>query len=199
MKIFSLTVYGTTGIVSKDKPLRTPADFKGQLVSINTPLQGDYIKALGGAPVVIDWLDDVPSLQKGLVTASILSSPAGLYPMGYYDVCKYYTDNKLYAGCMVISMNLDRWKEMPNAVQKMLLEAGEDFAVDQYQTFKKVEEDFTKAIEDEGMTLIYLTPQERAEWIKAVQPVIDAYWASLPADIAEGLQAAAKRANSKFP
>jgi TRAP-type transport system periplasmic protein len=199
-KLIAPFVYGHKDVYSVSKPVKTLEDWKGLLVSINTNLESNMIKALGAAPVVIDWSDELPSLQKGLITAGTLSSLSGLAPMKYADVCKYYTFAYMKGGAGVIGINLDVWKAMPKDIQDMMLSTAKDAFTAQSNYFKSGEEgEWFQGIQQQGMTVYTLPSAERNRWIETTKPVADAYWASLPADIATQMKQNAADGNTKYP
>jgi TRAP-type C4-dicarboxylate transport system substrate-binding protein len=199
-KLLLTGVYGHKDVYSVSKPVKTLADWKGLLVSINTGIESDMVKALGGAPVLIDWVDEIPSLQKGLINAGIISALAGLYPMHYADVCKYYTYAYMKGGLQFIAINLDIWKAMPKDMQDLLISTGQDYANAMNAFFKEGEEgSWLQGIQDQGMTVYTLPTAERNNWIAATKQVSDNYWAGLPSDITAKMKEYADQANKEFP
>lgn len=199
-KLVTTFVYGKKDVYTVNKQIKILADWKGLLVSINTPLESDLVKALGAAPVLVDWVDEVPSLQKGLINAGIISSLAGLYNVGYADVIKYLTVCNRAGGMGFIAINLDVWKGMPKDIQDIMLKTAQDFTNSFNKAFKQGEEvDWLQGIEKQGVTIYNLPIDERNKWITATKPVADSFWKGLPSDQAKALQDAVASSNSKFP
>jgi TRAP-type C4-dicarboxylate transport system substrate-binding protein len=198
-KLLILGIYGTKDVYSVDKPVKTLEDWKGLLVSINTPIESDMVKALGGAPVLVDWIDELPSLQKGVINAGIISAPLGLGPMGYSDVINYLTIASMKAGINFFSINLDVWNDLPRKIQNEMLEAAEVYAVNFNETFKKMEIEYIEQLKSEGVEVYYLPKEEHDRWVAATRQVSDDYWNSLPQDITKKFKDFAASANSKFP
>jgi TRAP-type C4-dicarboxylate transport system substrate-binding protein len=198
-KLICMAVYGSKDIYSVDKPVRTLEDWQGLLVSVNTPIESDMVNALGGAPVVTDWVDELPSLQKGVINAGIISAPMGLQPMQYSDVINYLTVAGMKGGMNFIAINLDIWEDMPKDIQDLMLECASEYADNFNETFKSTEGDCIALLESEGVTVYYLPEDERDRWVEACQQVCDDYWDSLPQDIAQKFKDFAASANSKFP
>jgi TRAP-type C4-dicarboxylate transport system substrate-binding protein len=198
-KLLTTFVYGKKDVYTVNKQIKTLADWKGLLVSINTPLESDLVKSLGAAPVLIDWVDEIPSLQKGLINAGIISSLAGLIN-GYSDVIKYLTVCNRAGGLGFIAINLDTWKAMPKDIQDLMLKSWQDFTISFNKSFKQGEEvDWLQGIQKQGVTVYNLPVDERNKWITATKPVADGFWKGIPSDQAKALQDAAASANSKFP
>ena len=199
-KLITTFVYGKKDVYTTAKQIKTLDDWKGLLVSINTPLESDLVKSLGAAPVLIDWVDEIPSLQKGLINAGIISSLAGLYSSGYADVIKYITVCNRAGGMGFIAINLDVWKAMPKDVQDIMLKTWQDFTVGFNKAFKQGEEvDWLQGIQKQGVTVYNLPVDERNKWITTTKPIADSFWAGLPSDQAKALKDAATAANNKFP
>ena len=199
-KIINTFVYGKKDVYSVNKQIKTLADWKGLLVSINTPLESDMVTALGGAPVLTDWVDEIPSLQKGLINAGIISSLAGLYNVGYADVINYITVCNMKGGMGFNAINLDVWNAMPKDIQDLMIETGKDFYLKFNKEFKEGEEKtWLEGIKSQGVEVYNLPVDERNNWIAATKPIADSFWDGLPDDIAKALKDAAAAANSKFP
>ncbi|MEJ2739099.1 MAG: TRAP transporter substrate-binding protein [Dehalococcoidia bacterium] len=198
-KIIVTGIYGTKDVYSVDKAVKTLDDWKGLLVSINTPIESDMVKALGGAPVLVDWIDELPSLQKGVINAGIISSPIGLGPMGYSDVINYYTIASMKGGMQFFSMNLDVWDSLPKSIQNTMEDAAWDYADNFNETFKNTEKQTIEQLKSEGVEVYYLPKDEHARWVAATQQVTDDYWNSLPQDITKKFKDFAESANSKYP
>jgi TRAP-type C4-dicarboxylate transport system substrate-binding protein len=198
-KLITTFVYGKKDVYTASKQIKTLADWKGLLVSINTPLESDLVKSLGAAPVLIDWVDEIPSLQKGLINAGIISSLAGLVS-GYSDVIKYLTICNRAGGMGFIAINLDIWKAMPKDIQDIMLSTAQDFTLKFNKDFKQGEEvDWLASMQKQGVTVYTIPTDERNKWIAATKPIADGFWAGLPSDQAKALQDAAAAGNSKFP
>lgn len=198
-KLICMAVYGSKDVYSVSKPVETLADWQGLLVAINTPVESDMVKALGGAPVVTDWVDELPSLQKGVINAGIISAPMGLQPMQYSDVIKNITIAGMKGGMNFIAINLDIWKDMPKDIQDLMLECASDYATGFNNIFKSTESDCITQLESEGVTVYYLPEDERDRWVEACRQVCEDYWNSLPQDVAQKFKDFAASANSKFP
>jgi TRAP-type C4-dicarboxylate transport system substrate-binding protein len=199
-KLIAPFVYGHKDVYTVNKPVKVLEDWKGLLVSMNTNIESNTIKALGAAPVVIDWADELPSLQKGLITAGTLSSLSGLAPMKYADICKNYTFAYMKGGAGVIGINLDIWKAMPKDIQDMMLSTGKEAFLAQSNYFKAGEQgEWFQGIKDQGMAVYTLPSSERTRWIDATKSVADGYWAGLPSDIATQMKQYATDANNKYP
>jgi TRAP-type C4-dicarboxylate transport system substrate-binding protein len=198
-KLLTTFVYGKKDVYTVNKQIKTLDDWKGLLVSINTPLESDLVKSLGAAPVLIDWVDEIPSLQKGLINAGIISSLAGLVG-GYADVIKYLTICNRAGGMGFIAINLDVWKAMPKDIQDLMNKTWQDFNVTFNKAFKQGEEvDWLQQIQKQGVTVYSIPTDERNKWIAVTKPIADGFWKGLPSDQAKALQDAAASANAKFP
>ena len=176
-KLLTTFVYGKKDVYTVNKQIKTLDDWKGLLVSINTPLESDLVKSLGAAPVLIDWVDEIPSLQKGLINAGIISSLAGLVG-GYADVIKYLTICNRAGGMGFIAINLDVWKAMPKDIQDLMNKTWQDFNVTFNKAFKQGEEvDWLQQIQKQGVTVYSIPTDERNKWIAVTKPIADGFWA----------------------
>jgi len=116
-------------VMSANKPIRVPADYKGLKMRIqSSKVLGDEIKALGAIPQVMAFSEVYQALQTGVVDGTE-NPPSNFYTQKMQEVQKYLalTDHG-YLGYAVI-VNKKFWDGLPADVRthrvRALLERGE--------------------------------------------------------------------------
>jgi TRAP-type C4-dicarboxylate transport system substrate-binding protein len=186
-------------MTSVKKQVKTLEDMKGLLIGVTGPTMSSTMKALGGSPVMEDWTQDLQSLQKGVIDASVAGIPHALVMNKYADVIKYAVNAPFSSSEIVNTINLDIWKSLPADVQAALTAGGttmEDYC---NTAFKAGWNDDFKALSAAGVTVFVPGAAELARWAQAVSPVTDAYWKTIPADAAANYKDLAAKANAKYP
>jgi C4-dicarboxylate-binding protein DctP len=159
-------------VLSSNKPIRTPADAKGQKIRINSSkVNQSIIKAIGALPQSMAFSEVYQALQTGVVDGADGNLP-NLYTQKQYEVQKHVTmTNHTYSGYVVVA-NKPFWDKLPADVRTEL-HGAMDEAV-RYND-KVVAEDNAKAlaaIKASGKTQVHEpTAQEKALWMKALLPV----------------------------
>jgi C4-dicarboxylate-binding protein DctP len=152
-------------VMSANKPLRAPADFKGQKMRIQSSKVLDtQMRSVGAIPQVMSFSEVYQALQTGVVDGTE-NPPSNLYTQKMYEVQKYVTlSNHGYLGYAVI-VNKKFWNGLPSDVRGQLegaMKAATDFA---NAVAQKDNDDSLAGVKKSGKSaLITLTPQERAAW-----------------------------------
>ena len=159
-------------IMSANKPLHAPADFKGLKMRIQSSKVLDaQMRALGANPQVLAFSEVYQALQTGVVDGTE-NPPSNMYTQKMHEVQKHVTvSNHGYLGYAVI-VNKKFWDSLPADIRTELDSAMK--AATAYANAIADQENgrALDAIRKTGKTTIYeLTPQEKAEWRKALLPV----------------------------
>ncbi|MES2076365.1 MAG: TRAP transporter substrate-binding protein [Pseudomonadota bacterium] len=159
-------------VMSANKPLRMPADFKGLKMRIQSSKVLDaQMRALGANPQVLAFSEVYQALQTGVVDGTE-NPPSNMYTQKMHEVQKHVTvSNHGYLGYAVI-VNKKFWDGLPPDIRSAL-----DKAMKEATTFEKAiaqrDNDLAlEAIKKTGKTEIYtLSVKEQAEWRRVLLPV----------------------------
>jgi C4-dicarboxylate-binding protein DctP len=159
-------------VLSANKPLKVPADIKGQKMRIqSSKVLEAQMRAVGAIPQTMAFSEVYQALQTGVVDGTE-NPPSNMYTQKMHEVQKHaiVTDHG-YLGYAVIA-NKKFWDGLPADVRKEL-EAAMAEATKYANTIAKQENDQSlDKIKAAGKTAVYVpTPQERAAWKKAMVPV----------------------------
>ena len=159
-------------VMSANKPLRKPEDFKGQKMRIQSSKVLDaQMRQLGANPQVMAFSEVYQALQTGVVDGTE-NPPSNLYTQKMHEVQKHVTvSNHGYLGYAVI-VNKKFWDGLPADIRTALDGAMKEAtkyanAIAQQENDKALD-----AVRKSGKTEIYvLNDKERADWRKALLPV----------------------------
>jgi C4-dicarboxylate-binding protein DctP len=159
-------------VLSSNKPMKLPADVKGQKMRIqSSKVLEAQMRAVGGIPQTMAFSEVYQALQTGVVDGTE-NPPSNMYTQKMHEVQKHaiVTDHG-YLGYAVIA-NKKFWDGLPADVRKEL-EAAMAEATKYANTIAKQENDQSlDKIKASGKTTVYVpTAQERAAWKKAMIPV----------------------------
>ncbi|MFZ0611582.1 MAG: TRAP transporter substrate-binding protein [Desulfobacterales bacterium] len=152
-------------VMSANKALRMPADFKGLKMRIqSSKILDAQMRALGAIPQVMAFSEVYQALQTGVVDGTE-NPPSNLYTQKMFEVQKYVTiSDHGYLGYAVI-VNKKFWEGLPADIRTQLEGAMQDatkFANDIAK--KKNEEDLASVKASGKSEMIPLTPEEKAAW-----------------------------------
>ena len=159
-------------VMSANKPLRKPADFRDLRMRIQSSKVLDaQMRALGANPQVLAFSDVYQALQSGVVEGTE-NTPSNMYTQKMHEVQKYVTvSNHGYLGYAVI-VNKKFWDGLPTDIRRALDNAMKEATVYEKAIAQRDNDAAPAAIRKTGKTqVITLTAQEQAEWRAAMVPV----------------------------
>ncbi|EZP41814.1 C4-dicarboxylate-binding periplasmic protein precursor [Janthinobacterium sp. HH104] len=171
-------------VMSANKPLHMPADFKGLKMRIQSSKVLDaQMRALGANPQVLAFSEVYQALQTGVVDGTE-NPPSNMYTQKMHEVQKHVTvSNHGYLGYAVI-VNKKFWDGLPPDIRGQLEKAMREATTFEKAIAQRDNDQALDAIKKAGKTQIYtLTVQEQAEWRKALAPVQKAMEARIGKDL----------------
>jgi C4-dicarboxylate-binding protein DctP len=159
-------------VMSANKPLHKPADFKGLKMRIQSSKVLDaQMRALGANPQVMAFSEVYQALQTGVVDGTE-NPPSNLYTQKMHEVQKHVTNSDHgYLGYAVI-VNKKFWDGLPADIRTGLEKAMKDATKYANAIAKQENDKAMEAVKASGKTTIYdLSDKEKAEWRKALLPV----------------------------
>jgi len=182
-------------IMSANKPLHLPADFKGLKMRIQASKVLDaQMRALGANPQVLAFSEVYQALQTGVVDGTE-NPPSNLYTQKMYEVQKYVAmSNHGYLGYAVI-VNKKFWDGLPADIRGELNGAMVEATKYANAIAQKENDSAMDAIRKSGKTTVYnLTDAEKAAWRNALRPVQQ----QMEGRIGKGLIAAVNQESAKL-
>jgi C4-dicarboxylate-binding protein DctP len=182
-------------VMSANKPLKTPADFKGQKMRIQSSkvLEAE-MKALGALPQVLAFSEVYQALQTGVVDGTE-NPPSNMYTQKMHEVQKYATvSNHGYLGYAVI-VNKKFWEGLPPDI-RATLEGAMNEATRYANAIAETENaDALAAMKASGKTEFYeLSAAEKDAWKKALLPVHQEMESRVGKDLLKAFYAEAEKA-----
>ncbi len=155
-------------VFTSNKPIRRPADLKGQKIRIQSSKVTDaQMRGVGALPQVLAFGELYQALQTGVVDGQ--ENPiTHVYTQKFYEVQRYMTlTDHSYHGYVVIA-NKKFWESLPPDIRKLLTSALDDTTAYFYQMAKLENDEALEAIRKIGRMEIHTpTPQEMGEWKRA--------------------------------
>ena len=159
-------------VMSSNKPMHAPADFKGMKMRIQSSKVLDaQFRTLGANPQVMAFSEVYQALQTGVVDGTE-NPPSNLYTQKMHEVQKHVTmSNHGYLGYAVI-VNKKFWDGLPADVRTQLEGAMKDATKYANAIAQQENDKAMAAVKATGKTEIYaLNDKEKADWRRALAPV----------------------------
>jgi C4-dicarboxylate-binding protein DctP len=171
-------------VMSANKPLKTPEDFKGQKLRIqSSKVLDSQMRAMGANPQSLAFSEVYQALQTGVVNGTE-NPPSNLYTQKMHEVQKYVTlSDHGYLGYAVI-VNKKFWAGLPADIRTTLEGAMKDATKYANDIAKKDNDEALAAVKKSGKSqFVTLTPQERAAWRKAMDKAHKEHMSRIGADL----------------
>ena len=159
-------------VMSANKPLRMPADFRGLKMRIQSSKVLDaQMRALGANPQVLALSEVYQALETGVVDGTE-NPPSNMYTQKMHEVQKHMTlSNHGYLGYAVI-VNKKFWDGLPADIRASLEAAMRDATTFEKAIAQRDNNLALAAIRKAGKTAIHTpTAAEQAAWRQALLPV----------------------------
>jgi len=159
-------------IMSANRPLRTPDDFLGLKVRIqSSKVLEAQMKALDAVPQVMAFSEVYQALQTGVVDGTE-NPPSNMYTQKMHEVQRHATiSNHGYLGYAVI-VNKKFWDGLPADVRGNLDRAMREATTYVNQIAEQEQTDAMAAMRAAKTTTFHeLTDAERKQWLAALTPV----------------------------
>jgi C4-dicarboxylate-binding protein DctP len=159
-------------VMSANKPLRMPEDFKGLKMRIqSSKVLEAQMRALGAIPQVMAFSEVYQALQTGVVDGTE-NTPSNEYTQKMHEVQKYtMLSDHGYIGYAVIA-NKKFWDGLPPDVRAALQKAMAEATTFSNEIAQKENDEALEAIRKSGKSeVLPLTPEQKAAWRKALEPV----------------------------
>lgn len=193
---------GFRQVTNSKRAIRTPADVKGlRLRVVGSPIFIDTFRQLGADPVNMNWGDAVTAFQQGVVDGQ--ENPVGvLVPIQIFQYHKYATFWNYLVDPVIFYWNKKQWNAFPADIQKIIKESAEEAAIyekalcraglDGQKSLDILKNKFNhnmevpepvKWLESNGMTVTFLSDEERNAFIEATKPLYDKWIPKIGQDV----------------
>jgi tripartite ATP-independent transporter DctP family solute receptor len=151
-------------IVTSKVPFKNLAELKGLKLRVpNIQVYIETWKTLGATPTPLAFTETFTAIQQNTVVAQ--ENPIILsYNSSFYDVCKYLIETNHVFSVDLFIFNKKYFEGLPADVQKILTEAANEAAQWHNAEFFRIESDYKKKFQEQGVTII---EPDRAEFIAA--------------------------------
>jgi len=164
-----MVAIGNTGrwrsFYTTKKLIKTAADMKGvKMRVINSPLQIEFIKQMGGNPTPVAWGEVYTSLKSGVIEGT-KNAATDIIPNNMHEVCKFVSLDE-HADLYGFYWMSDSWlKSLPENYQNLVVEGVRQMAEIQSNWNKQYENQALTEFAASGGTIYVPTPEEKATFL----------------------------------
>lgn len=175
VEVLYMQSHGPGRIHSKNKPLETLADFKGEKIRAGGTTS-DIVKSLGAAPASTPMPEVYQALQKGVMDGGIWDMSASIdwklaEVVDYTMMC----DEVAYNTGFFLVINKEKWNELDPEVQTVMKEIAPQYVEKHGKAWDEADQRGIAFMKKLGKGIIDIKPEECAKWGSAVEPMVDKY------------------------
>lgn len=165
--------YGGTILLSKGKPIVTPADMKDKKVRVFGKTLGEFVKSVGGAPASISGSEQFLAYQRGTVDAGMTGVTA-VDARKLYQVMDYLTVTNHADIEFIVLINDKTWLGLTEGQRAIMSKAARRVEKELREAMGKLEADAFAAVRGK-IKVIELTPAQVADWQKSTASVVGTF------------------------
>lgn len=163
------------GILASKKPMTNLKDLAGMKIRA-TGLSAKIVTALGATPIAMSQGETYEALQKGVADATFCPMET-LKGWKQGEVIDYIIDTRAigYSTAMFAVMNKARWDALPGDIKTIFNEVSAQWIDKHGLAWDKSDAEGEEFVKSLKKTFVSLTPEQEAELIAAVAPILDDY------------------------
>ncbi len=183
--------------VTTNKPIASVADFNGlKLRTMQNPNHMAYFTALGASPTPMDYSELYISLQQGTIDGQENAYDL-IVANKLYEPQKYVTETNHLIHALIMMMSKAKYDALPDDIKAIV----EESVIEAHQYGRQVAderiESRKKIITDYGLTINEISPELRADMLKAAEPVYDKIRSEVGSDLVDALLGAIEEAEKR--
>ncbi len=165
MRYLYTNVISAESGVRGNKEFHRLSDYKGSKIRMSGMFQGQILKDIGAAQVMVAGQEIYSALEKGVIDAAEFSTPDNDWALGFQEMTKVWNVPGWHqpgsnAGIMI---NKKAWDELPKSVQAKLKAAAMANALWSATHFNMESGIYAKKFMDKGVKVVHLDDASLAE------------------------------------
>jgi len=179
MVVLGVGAGGPYQFYAKDFEVRTPQDLKGKKWGVSGSTACKFIELLGGAPTTMSSGELYLALQRGTIDGCTRPFITGIGRKLYEVVGNLSVTNMAYY-CSFLIINKKKWDSLPNDVQEIMKKAAKKRDHEMMEMVEVFIDEAVRLFEQKGVKVHIATPEEKAQFKKAGEPVYDWWLKKVP-------------------
>lgn len=171
----------SVGWVAK-KPLRTADEFKGAKLRAWNPLLTEWIKRMGGSPLVIPYGELYTSLATGVIEGNAGGAQVAI-DLKLYEVAKYYSVWPQQLVLYIDVVNTKSFNELPADLKAILVEEAKKSADDIWAFYINIDKAQENLIAQKGVEVVRPAETELAKARKIEKDLFTEWYTQQKPDV----------------
>lgn len=163
--------FGSVTLFLKFK-VNTLEDLKKKSICTTPGAWKEALERLGANPLVLPLQERYSALERGIAAGSI-TSLSGAIGSGFSQITKYFIEPTIHpTNNVALFINLRSWNSLPGHLQKLMTETIIEMEAEQYEFFKKDDENARAELIKAGMQACQLEPSAAKVYTDAWNGVV---------------------------
>ena len=177
---------GYRNLTNSKRAVSSPEDVKGMKVrTMENPMHLDAWRAMGANPTPMAFGELFSAMQQGVVDGQ--ENPWGtIYLQNFPEVQDFATDTGHVYSPFVLMIGQKFFDDLPADLQDVVMEAAKISRDRNRELNRKYNKEYLEKLKD-IMTVVELTPEQRAAFQNTVRPVYDKYSDIIGQDLIDGV------------
>jgi len=188
--------YGSTILLSRREPVRTPDDMKGKKVRVFGRTLGKWVEIVGGVPALISASEQFLAYQRGVVDIG-MTGMVTIPPRKLDQVMDAVTKVPIADIEFIVVINEGVWQSLTDDQRRILAEAAAVAERDVREKIAVMEREAEEYAISKGMIVYTPTEEEMALWRQASEPMF-AWFAENAGDLGRRLIEEAKALRARI-
>jgi len=183
-KLLAIWVHDEGYVHTRDKPIKTMADFKGLKMRAPTRQTNKLLASLGATPVGMPMPAIPDAVSKGTIDGFLL--PWEIIPaVKLQEMVKYHSETdpsrpSLYSAGFIFGMNQAKYDSLPADLKKVIdSNSGAELSQQIGKVWDESQTAGRKTAVDRGNTFYMIPASELDNWVKASAPLYDEWVADM--------------------
>lgn len=176
--VFYLHAHGP-GFFHTKNPVNKIDELKGLRIKSDANTS-KVVAAAGATPTTMPMLETYDALKRGLADGVLLPIET-LKGWKFGEVCKYTYENpgNSYANGFFVTMNKEKWAALPKDIQEIINKLNQEWFEKQANLWTSIDDEGREFAIKNGQKIVMASPEEQAVMKQKMQPILDAYVASM--------------------
>jgi TRAP-type transport system periplasmic protein len=182
-KLLGLWDNGFRHFTNRIRPLHEPADCQGMRIrTLFSDLHGDVFRRLGFDPIPLDVKDLVAGVQNGAIDAQ--ENPlTNIYNFGIHEHHRHVTLSSHFSGAAGLLCHNKSYQSWPAHVRQAVDDSAIEATAHQRRLAAAEDARMIPLLDAAGTEIVQLSNAERALFVDAVAPIIEAQRAKFGSDL----------------
>ena len=174
-------------LTNSSRPVQSPEDLKGMKIrTMENPIHLAAFRTMGSNPTPMAFGELFSAMQQKVVDGQ--ENPWGtIFLQNFFEVQKYATDTGHVYSPFVLLISKKFWDKLPDDLKAVVQDAADQSKVHNRALNRKMNAEYLEKLK-EKMDVVILTPEQKAAFQKACQPIYEQFGKDIGEDLIKEVQ-----------